>query len=53
MKQSWHERLKWWICGIIGHPFPKKGWFYNGHYHRDCRICGRIISDSIRARGQE
>ena len=38
----------WWLCEKAGHPFPHKAWIFNGRYHRDCRWCGRIISESVR-----
>ncbi len=45
MEQSWIEKIKWWLCEKIGHPLPRHGWIFNGQYHRDCRWCGRIVSE--------
>ena len=45
MEQSWIEKFKWWLCEKIGHPLPRHGWIFNGQYHRDCRWCGRIVSE--------
>jgi hypothetical protein len=55
MKQEWYIRLLWWACEKLGH-FGKGGWVYNGYYHRDCRVCKRIVSEPLKnddARGQE
>ena len=47
MKQEWYTRMLWWACDKLGH-IGAKGWIYNGHYHRDCRICGRIVSEPLK-----
>lgn len=52
MSQPWYIRFGWWLCELFNHPIPKKGWIYDGHYHRDCRWCGRIASEPIHTRGQ-
>jgi len=52
MNQSWYIRFFWWLCEKAGHPLSH-GWVYAGEYHRDCRLCGRIISEPIRARGEK
>lgn len=48
MNQPWYIRLGWWLCEKLGHPLPRKGWIYDGQYHRDCRLCGRIVSEPLR-----
>ena len=48
MNQPWYIRFGWWLCEKLGHPFPLKGWIHDGHYHRDCRLCGRIVSEPIK-----
>jgi hypothetical protein len=48
MSPHWLERFVWWLCEKVGHPFPKHGWVFDGRYHRDCRWCGRIVSEPIR-----
>ena len=35
-----------WICDKTGH-LVYHGWVYDGYYHRDCKICGRIVSKPI------
>jgi len=47
MSPHWLERLLWWLCEKAGHPFPKHGWVFDGRYHRDCRWCGRIVSEPV------
>lgn len=41
------ERLRWWFCeNILRHSFSS--WrIYNGFYHRDCKVCKRVISEHI------
>lgn len=45
MSMPWYVRLGFWLCEKADHPWLVSGWIYNGHYHRDCRICGRIVSE--------
>jgi hypothetical protein len=45
MGQSWYTRIGWWLCEKVDHPVLRGSWIYNGQYHRDCRLCGRIISE--------
>ena len=26
----------------------RSGWIYNGYFHKDCKICGRIVSEPIK-----
>ena len=33
MNQPWYIRLGWWLGEKLNHPFPRKGWIYNGFYH--------------------
>jgi hypothetical protein len=47
MNQPWYTRFGWWLCEKAGHPMPLKGWIFNGYYHRDCRFCGRIVSEPL------
>lgn len=44
MNQPWYVRLGWWLCEKTGH-LRSHGWVYNGYYHRDCKLCGRIVSE--------
>jgi len=48
MGETWWAKFRWWLCGKIGHPLPRKAWVYNGKYHKDCRWCGRIVSVSCK-----
>lgn len=48
MQQLWYVRLAWWLCEKAGHPLIERGWIYNGEYHRECRLCGRIVSEPVR-----
>ena len=47
MSQPWYIRLLWWLCEKAGHP-GAKGWIYDGNYHRDCDLCGRIVSEPVK-----
>ena len=47
MNQPWLYRAGMWLCDKLGH-IGAKGWIYNGYYHRDCRICGRIVSEPLK-----
>jgi len=42
MQAHWTERLRWWLCELIGHPFKREEWEHEGH-HYQC-ACGRIIT---------
>jgi hypothetical protein len=48
MNQPWYVRFGWWLCEKLDHPLIRKGWIYGGHYNRDCRLCGRIVSKPVR-----
>jgi len=48
MRQTWFERLRFWLCGKAGHICLNGGWIHDGYYHRECSWCGRIVSESIR-----
>ena len=48
MSQSWFIKLCWWLCEKTNHLWVSKGWIYDGFYHRDCKLCGRIISAPIK-----
>ena len=48
MNQPWYIRLGWWLCEKTGHLGARSGWIYNGYFHRDCKICGRIVSEPIK-----
>jgi hypothetical protein len=52
MNQPWYIRLGWWLCEKFGHPLPRKGWIYEGQYHRDCRLCGRIVSEPLHEKSE-
>lgn len=47
MNQPWYVRLGWWLCGLTGH-IGAHGWIYNGQYHQDCKLCGRIVSEDLK-----
>jgi hypothetical protein len=53
MEQSWRERLLWWICEKLSHPFINKTWIYNNYRHKECRVCGRIISEPLKESANE
>ena len=44
MEEHWFTRLKVYLCAKLKHPLVDKGWVFNGKYHRNCRVCKRIIS---------
>jgi len=46
MNKPWFIRLWWRLCAKTGHLWYR-GWTYGGYYHRDCRLCGRIISKRV------
>ena len=48
MGQPWYICLGWWLCEKTGHIGQKAGWVYKGHYHCECRWCGRIISKPLK-----
>ena len=48
MGQPWYVRLGWWLCEKTGHLVTKQGWVYGGHYHRECKLCGRIVSEPVK-----
>ena len=52
MNQPWYIQLGWWLCEKFGHPLPRKGWIYDGQYHRDCRLCGRIVSEALHKKSE-
>ena len=39
-------RIAMWLCKALGH-FTTGGWVNYGMFHQECRICGKIISESI------
>lgn len=41
-------RFAMWLCEKTGHLITHHSWIYNGYYHRECRICGRIKSEPLR-----
>lgn len=47
MKQQWYTLLGWWLCDKLGH-IGANSWIYNNQYHRDCKLCGRIISEPLK-----
>jgi hypothetical protein len=47
MNQPWYVRFGWWLCDKLGH-IGARGWIYNETLHRDCRICGRIVSEPLK-----
>ena len=49
MNQPWYVRFGWWLCEKTNHLWIRNGWIYNGYYHRECRLCNRIISEPIAA----
>lgn len=48
MNQPWYIRLGLWLCEKTGHLFSRKAWIYGGFYHRECRLCGRIVSEPLK-----
>ena len=48
MSQEWYVRLGWWLCEKLEHPFPVRAWVYNGRYIRECRWCGRVVSEPLK-----
>ena len=48
MNQPWLYRLGMWLCEKTGHLGARSGWIYNGYFHRDCKVCGRIVSEPIK-----
>lgn len=48
MNQPWYIRWAGWLCEKTGHLGARGGWVHDGYYHRDCRLCGRIISEPIK-----
>ena len=48
MNQPWLYRLGMWLCEKTGHLGARSGWIYNGYFHRDCKFCGRIVSEPIK-----
>jgi hypothetical protein len=46
MRPNVFTRMGWWLCAKTGHLLYKD-WIYNSYYHRDCKLCGRIISKRI------
>ena len=47
MNQPWYIRLGWWLCKKTGHLGATGGWIHDGYFHRECKFCGHIISESI------
>lgn len=45
MGLRWYTKLGYWLCEKTDHLLIRKGWIYNGFYHRECRLCNRIISE--------
>lgn len=48
MGQPWYVKLLWWLCEKADHPLIDGGWIFDGHYHRECRICRRIVSEPVK-----
>jgi len=48
MSEPWLYRFFMWLCEKTGHLGARGGWVHDGYYHRDCRLCGRIISEPIK-----
>ena len=48
MNQPWLHRFCMWLCEKTGHLGARSGWIYNGYFHKDCKICGRIVSEPIK-----
>lgn len=48
MNQPWYIRFRWWLCEKTGHLWTRKGWVYAGCYHRECNLCGRIVSKPLK-----
>ena len=44
MNQKWYTRLGWWLCELFRHPGSGATWEYNGQIHKECNLCGRIVS---------
>ena len=48
MGQPWYIRLGWWLCEKTGHLGARAGWIYDGYFHKECKLCGRIVSEPIK-----
>lgn len=53
MEQRWYEKLLWWLCEKTGHPLTARKWIYWGRYHRECKVCKRIISEPVTSGGEK
>lgn len=50
MNQTWFTRLGWWLCEKTGHLITDRAWIYGGFYHRECKLCGRIVSEPLKVK---
>lgn len=50
MSQHWYKRLLWWLCEKAKHPAAGEGWIYEGFFHRNCNVCGRIVSKPLKVK---
>jgi hypothetical protein len=48
MMPPWYKRLGIWLCEKLGHVCLQGGWIHDRHYHRDCSLCGRIVSEPLK-----
>ena len=48
MDQPWYIKFGWWLCDKTSHLGARGGWVFNGFFHRECKLCGRIISERIK-----
>ena len=47
MSNPWYVKFLWWLCSKTGH-IGAHGWIYNNQYHRDCKLCGSIITEDLK-----
>jgi hypothetical protein len=47
MSEPWLYRLLNWLCEKTNHLLRDGGWIHDRHYHQNCKICGRIVSEPV------
>jgi len=48
MNQIWYIKFLWWLCEKTGHLWIDHAWIYGGFYHRNCKLCKRIVSEPLK-----